>query len=93
MFDDAKREFGAYAFRFANPSVPEGQAVKASIPMFTAQDSLSGPPLFSAITIASLIILVGGGFLSKVADGLLTKSKFAQPLPVGFETGVKGGDW
>ena len=36
VFDDAKRDFGAYAFRFANPSVPEGQAVKAINPMMQA---------------------------------------------------------
>lgn len=42
VFDDAKKEFGVYAFRFANPSVPEGQAVKASIPIMGLDGSVGG---------------------------------------------------
>jgi hypothetical protein len=33
VFEDEKRDFFRYAFRFANDEIPKGQAVKAGIPI------------------------------------------------------------
>lgn len=81
VFDDAKREFGAYAFRFANPTVPEGQAVKAVIPMMNG--SIGGTQVIAGTLFVTVLLSFGGFYLLRFADNFAATSKFSQPLPEG----------